>query len=107
MKLKKIAYLESKITEIKESPKGFNIGYSNSYKTKKETRIAVVPCGYMQGFNVKAEDDLFRFIDKLRFLKNDIKKLFKKEALYVKVNNEICKVLGRVRSISYCFRYNK
>ncbi len=94
--LKKIAYLESEVTEIKELPKGFNIGYSNSYKTKKETKIAIVPCGYMSGYNVKAEDDLFRFVDKLRFIKNDIKKLFKKEALYVKINNEDYKVLGRV-----------
>ena len=94
--LKKIANLESKVTEIKELPKGFNIGYSNSYKTKRKTEIAIVPCGYMSGFNVKAEDDLFRFVDKLRFLKNDIKNLFKKEALFVKINNENYKILGRV-----------
>lgn len=94
--LKKIANLESEVTETKELPKGFNIGYSNSYKTKKETKIAIVPCGYMSGFNVKAEDDLFRFVDKLRFLKNDIKSLFKKEALYAKINDENLEVLGRV-----------
>ena len=93
--------------EIKELPKKFNIGYSNSYKTKKKTKIAVVDCGYMQGFNVKAEDDLFRFVDKLRILKNDIKKLFKKQALFVKINNEKIKVLGRVRCISYCVRCNR
>ena len=56
--------MESEVIEIKELPKKFNIGYSNSYKTKKKTKIAVVDCGYMQGFNVKAEDDLFRFVDK-------------------------------------------
>ena len=94
--LKKIANLESKVTEIKNLPKGFNIGYSNSYKTKKETKIAIVPCGYMSGYNVKAEDDLFRIVDKLRFVKNDIKNLFKKEALYVEINNEKYKILGRV-----------
>lgn len=50
----------------------------------------------MSGYNVKAEDDLFRFVDKLRFLKNDMKKIFKKEALYVKIDDEKYKVLGRV-----------
>ena len=45
---------------------------------------------------MKAEDDLFRFVDKLRFLKNDIKNLLKKQALYVKINNEDYKILGRV-----------
>lgn len=96
IKLNKIAYLESEITEIKELPKKFNIGYSNSYRTKKQTKIAIIPCGYMQGFNVKAEDDLFRIVDKLRIIKNDIKKLLKKEALYVHINNEKYRVLGRV-----------
>ena len=94
--LKKIGYLESKVTEIKKLPKGFNVGYSNIYKTKKETDIAVIPVGYMNGLNVKKDKDMFRFIDKLRYISEDLKRLFKNNDMYIKINEKRCKVLGKI-----------
>ena len=94
--LKKIGYMESQVTEIKMLPKGFNIGYSNTFKTKKETKIAVIPCGSMDGINLTIDRDTFRIVDKLRYVVRDVKDFFKKQNIYVKINNQNCKVLGRV-----------
>ena len=94
--LKKIAHLESQVSEIKELPKGFNVGYSNTYQTKKDTKVAIIPCGYMNGVNITNGRDMFRTIDKLRYIVRDIKDFFKKQAIYVKIGDYNCKVVGRV-----------
>ena len=93
---KKVGYLKSNVAEIKTLPAGYNIGYSNSYTTKEETKIAIVPCGYSDGFNVKVDRDMFRPIDKLRYIVRDIKDAFKKQQLYVTINGQKCRILGRL-----------
>ena len=94
--LKKIAHLESQVSEIKTLPKGFNIGYSNIYTTPKEMKVAIIPCGYMNGINVKNDKDMFRTIDKLRYLLENVKSFFKKQDMYVKIHGNNCKILGRI-----------
>ncbi len=94
--LKKIAHLESQVAEVKILPKGFNIGYSNIYTTSKEMKVAIIPCGYMNGINVKNDKDMFRTVDKVRYLLESIKLFFKKQENYVKIRGSNCKILGRI-----------
>lgn len=94
--LKKIGQLETNITEIKTVPKGFNIGYLNSYKTKKETKIAVVQIGYAEGYNLCNREDMFRFVDKIRNLSHAIKAFFKKQKLTVKINDKKYNIIGKL-----------
>lgn len=94
--LKKIAHLETEVAEIKTLPKGFNIGYSNIYTTPKEMKVAIIPCGYMNGVNVKNDKDMFRTVDKMRYLLESIKAFFKKQDMYVKIRGSNCKILGRI-----------
>lgn len=41
--LKKIGNFKTEIIAIKNIPKGYNISYSNEFKTKKETKVATIP----------------------------------------------------------------
>ena len=94
--LKKVAKLESQVTEIKELPEKFNVGYSNAYKTKKSTRVAIVPCGYINGVDVQVGRDMFRTVDKIRYVVRDLKDMFKKQNHSVFINNQRCEILGRI-----------
>lgn len=45
-----ITKFASKITFLKNVPKGFSIGYERSYITQRETKVATIPIGYADGF---------------------------------------------------------
>lgn len=94
--LKKIAYLKTNIAEIKILPKNFFIGYSRTYKTKKETKVAIVPCGYKEGFNLKPANDMFRKIDSMRDMYGAFKRFLKQDGITVLINEKSCKVLGQI-----------
>ena len=94
--LKKIAYLESNVIEVKTLPKGYNIGYANTYKTKRETKIAVIPVGYMDGFGVVKANDTYRIFDCIRYIYHDIRAIISDMKVYVEINGRKFPVLGRV-----------
>lgn len=94
--LKKIGVLHSKISEIKIVPKDFNIGYLDTYKTKRETKIAIIPVGYKDGYNMGTKEDMFRTVDKLRTLKHGVQNLLKKQTLKVSINSKYYNVIGKI-----------
>lgn len=94
--LKKIGHFESQVAEIKTVPKGWNIGYSNTYQTKRETKIAIIPTGYADGIQKEVAKDTFRLVDTLRYCLNDVRDLFKKKKIWVKLGENVCPILGRV-----------
>lgn len=94
--LKKIGILKTSVSEIKILPKNFNIGYSNTYKTKKETRVAILPVGYQDGIIMATKNDCFRIIDHIRYIYNDVKNIIKDNNFYVKINNKRYKALGKI-----------
>lgn len=94
--LKRIGVLKSNVVSIKKIDRGTAIGYSNSEIAKKPTKLAIVPVGYSDGFNIGIKNDTFKFIDKLRILKNSFIDIFKDNRIYVKIEEKKYPVIGKV-----------
>lgn len=92
----KIGKFKTAITEIKVVPKGYNISYGNTYKTKRETKLATIPVGYMDGLNKEVKRDNFKFSNNIIAVLMEIKKIFKDNRLEVKINGKSYKIIGRL-----------
>lgn len=99
--LKRIGELETSIAEIRTVPAKFNISYLDSYKTEEDTKIAVLPIGYLEGYNVTQKTDMFRTVDKLRRAIKEIKSIFKKQKLTTVINQKRYDVIGTIRNVPY------
>lgn len=94
--LKKLGMLKSKVVEIKEVKKGTPVGYSNSFIVNKDTKIAIIPVGYGDGYNVEVIDDTYKAVDKLRRTKNSFAELFANTRPYVTIKNKKYPVIGKI-----------
>ena len=90
--LKRVGYFESQICCIKELQKGDMVGYSGTYKTKSNMKIAIVESGYFDGIGVQGPRDQIRTIDKIR----NIKLALKAKKQYVCVNGKTVPIIGRI-----------
>lgn len=94
--LKKVGELQSAVCETRWLPAGHNIGYANTFKTKKPTRVAVIPVGYADGVFTEKSRDTFRFRDTLRYGWHDFLAIFGRGRLYCRINGKKVPIVGRV-----------
>ena len=90
--LKEICHLETKVIETNNLKKGSNTGYANTYKVKRDTKTAIIPIGYADGFLTEKKKDTFRFFDILRYIKGDLLP----GKYFVKINQENARIIGRI-----------
>lgn len=94
--LKKVGKLESEICDIRWLPAKHNIGYANTYRTKKPMKIAVIPTGYADGLFCEKSKDTFRFRDILRYGWHDFKLLFHKQKFFCEIRGQKAPIVGRI-----------
>lgn len=95
-KVRKTGIFKTNIQEIKEVPKGYNISYNNIYKTKKITKIAIIPTGYIDGLNKNKLRDDFTLKNNLISAILEIRKIFKDNTLKVEIDKKIYRIIGKL-----------
>lgn len=84
------------ISEVKIVPKGHTISYGSIYTTKRETKVAIVPVGYQDGYLVDKKRDDFRFKNNIVAVLMEVKRLFKDNSQTVKIHGKTYKKIGRM-----------
>lgn len=90
--LNKLGELQAEVIETKTVPKGYSIGYNGQYKTKRKTKIAIVPIGHFDGFGLQKGKETADFHSVLSQLKHYLQK----EQLTVNVNGNKYNVIGEI-----------
>ena len=91
-RLNRLGRLEAEVIELKTVPAGYAVGYNGLYKTKRETKIAIVPIGHYDGFGLAKEKE----IADLRSVLSQFKKYLNKKQMYVKINDRMYSVIGEI-----------
>ena len=91
-KLNRIGSLEADVIEVKTVPTGYSIGYNGKYKTKRETKIAIVPIGHYDGFGLIKDNE----IADLHSVLSQLKKYLNRKQMYVKINDRMYSVIGEI-----------
>ena len=94
--LERVGYLSAPISDIYDRPAGANIGYGNTYRTKRPTRTAVIEAGYYQGFALERSHRSARFVDLLRYVYHHLRDWLQHYHHQVEINGVACPVLGAV-----------
>ncbi len=90
--LNRIGRLEADIVDIKTVPAGYSVGYNGSFKTARETKIAIVPIGHYDGFGLAKERERIT----LRSILSLVKQFLQKKRLTVEINGRQYPVIGDI-----------
>ncbi len=90
--LNRLGSLEAEVVDVKTVPAGYSIGYNGLYKTKRETKIAIVPIGHYDGFGLAKEKEIYDF----HYVLSVFKRFLKKQQMYVRINGRMFHVIGEI-----------
>jgi len=94
--LKSVGHVEATVEEIRWLPAGSTVGYGATWTAKRPTQVAILGIGWYHGFGTENGHDLFRARDCILAILHNLRILFAGKALYVRIGDYKCRVLGRI-----------
>lgn len=91
-RLNRLGSLEAEVIETKTVPSGYSIGYNGQFKTKRETKIAIVPIGHFDGFGLEKGKE----VADLHSVLSQFKHYLQKKQLTVNINAKAYNVIGEI-----------
>lgn len=95
-KLKPVGFVETQVEEVRVLPKGHTTGYGAVWKAREDTRVAVIPVGWYNGFQVSCQTGMPRFRDCVRTVLSGLRGMIFHRRPLVEVNGHRCPVIGQV-----------
>jgi len=95
-KFKIVSKLKTKVIEVKDLPKNFDIGYGRTYRTNKNTKIAIIPVGYQDGLGMSIKDQRFKFLSKAKKAVDSVWGVFNINFDEVIINGKRYNIIGQI-----------
>ena len=92
----RVGYLECPVCETRWLPKGWSVGYGSAFKTRRPTKIAVIPVGYADGFCTEKSKDSYRLRDGLMYTLSILKRTLFSKRPFVRIGSQRARILGHV-----------
>ena len=94
--LRPVGYAEAEIDAVRVLPKGHTTGYDAVWTAKKDTKIAIIPIGWYNGFRERCDGGITRFHDCLSLILRGLRGIFFRALPLVEVNGHKCRVVGQI-----------
>ena len=94
--LRPVGYAEAEIDAVRVLPKGHTTGYDAVWTAKKDTKIAIIPIGWYNGFGVHVSGSVTRFRDCVSLILSGLRGMLRRRHLTVEINGVRCKVVGQL-----------
>jgi alanine racemase len=88
--------LKVRILSMREANKGERIGYGLSVKLKRNTKIALIPLGYTDGFMVSTPERPLTLLEFFRNIYRLMASIYRGRGERIYINGKSVKLLGRV-----------